>query len=239
MFERFEYVCEGFFPFTPLGIVWRKVDKRAKTILDIGCGKGQPARFINRSKRFWLICCDIFKEYLLECTKRKINAAGYVLCDARKLPFKDSSFDIVLCIRLLEHLNKSEGRQLIQHLQRIAVDQVIICTPVGAYPQQPYDDNPYQRHQAIWTPTELRSLGYKVIGNGLPFLLGDRGLALRFPILRAFLAFFWVLVGPLVCKVPEMAGNMVLSPCRVILSKAHSFVKGLMTVVFSKEAWHR
>jgi len=208
-FDKLEGSLEGFFPFTPLNIIWLNLKKGTRSILDVGCGKGYQSKFINRAGSFRLVCCDIFEPYLSESKKRNISANGFTLCDARRLPFKNKSFDTVLCIRVLEHLKKNEGKELIENLEKIAIKQVIIFTPATSYPHEPYDENPYQLHQVIWNPIELESLGYKTVGNGLPFLLSDIGLAVRFPIFRPFFLFLWIISGPFVYWFPKLAAHVV------------------------------
>ena len=44
----------GYVPFTNWNLVWRHLDKKAKSILDVGSGKGKPMRFLNRHGCFLL-----------------------------------------------------------------------------------------------------------------------------------------------------------------------------------------
>ena len=196
-------------PFTALNTVWRSLDKRAGNILDIGCGKGEPMKFINRHKRFYTVGVDVFEPYINEC-KRQGTHNEYVLCDIQKLPFPRKSFDIVLCMEVLEHLQREAGQKLLEAMEEIARKQVIISTPVGTYKQHTYDDNPHQEHKTIWRPAELKKLGYKVRGHGLRNIGGREGLISSLPrIIQPLGYIVWVLVGPLVHFSPRLAGDMV------------------------------
>jgi hypothetical protein len=46
--RKMEILVHPWIPFTSLNAVWRHIDPGSETILDVGCGKGEPFRFINR-----------------------------------------------------------------------------------------------------------------------------------------------------------------------------------------------
>ena len=50
-FEILVRKLRPYIPFSALNTVWRKLDKSSRTILDVGCGKGEPMAFINRQGR--------------------------------------------------------------------------------------------------------------------------------------------------------------------------------------------
>lgn len=196
-------------PFTALNTVWWHLDKKAFSILDIGSGRGEPMRFINRKGQFITLGIDIFEPYLREARRYETHDS-YVCCDVRRLPFRSQSFDIVLCLEVLEHLKREDGQALISAMEEIACRQIIISTPVGEYEQHHLDGNPNQEHQAIWKPAELRKLGYTVRGHGLSRIGGERGLASRLPkILVPFTNILYILAGPFVYFAPGLGGAMV------------------------------
>ena len=47
------------------------------------------------------------------------------------MEFSDRSFDAVIALELLEHLNKEEGYELIHNMERWARSKVIVSTPNG------------------------------------------------------------------------------------------------------------
>jgi ubiquinone/menaquinone biosynthesis C-methylase UbiE len=185
------------------------LDKKAQTVLDVGCGKGEPMRFINRRWRYHTMGVDIFEPYLEECRRQGIHNE-YFQCDVRRLPFEDNSFDVVICLEVLEHLEAEEGRAMLADLARIARKQVIISTPVGHYEQTSFDGNEHQEHKYVWQPAELKKLGFRVIGIGLRSLGGKSGIQSPLPVwLRPLVDVVWVLAGPLAFLIPEIAGDMV------------------------------
>ncbi len=196
-------------PFTALNTVWQCLDKDARSILDVACGKGQPLAFLNRHQRYLAVGIDIFRPCLLEAR----SLAAYdalVQGDVRHLPFRARSYDTVLLIEVLEHLDGGEGLALIKAVEEIARRQVLISTPVGHHEQHEYDGNPWQEHRHIWEPQQLRALGYRVYGHGIRNLGGLSGVQSPLPRpLRPVADFLWVAAGPLSRLRPEWAGNMV------------------------------
>lgn len=166
-------------------------------------------RFINRHKRFYCLGADIFSPHLDEA-KGQGSHNDYVLCDVQRLPIKEKTFDVVLCLEVLEHLSKEDGQELLEDMERIARRQVIVTTPLGRYRQGAYDGNPYQEHKHIWTLGELRRLGYKVKTLGLRNMGGEGGLPQHLPLVGPLLGnIVWVLAGPLTRFFPGLAGEMV------------------------------
>ena len=102
----------GYIPFTNWNLVWRHLEKKAESILDVGCGTGKPMRFLNRHGRFVTVGIDGFEPSLEQC-RRDGSHDTLVLGDIRPLPFNEKSFDIVLCLQALEHLEKKDGELLL------------------------------------------------------------------------------------------------------------------------------
>lgn len=153
-------------PFTEANKIWRHIDKQAKSILDIGCEKGGRMRFITSDGRFYSMGVDIWEPYLRQCKRQRIHSE-YVLCDVRQLAFARKSVDVVLCLELIEHLEKEQSFKLVAEMEEIARKQVIISTPVGMHEQPALDGNPHQEHKSTWSPADLERIGYKVRGHGL------------------------------------------------------------------------
>jgi len=133
-----------------------------ETVLDLGCGKGLKSPLQGMALTY-AVGVEIFEPYLEECRQKKIHS-DYIRADIRGIEFKDSSFDAVLMLEVLEHLTREEGRLLLDKCSRWAKKKVIISTPNGYLWQDKYDNNPFQEHISGWSVEELRSLGFSVIG---------------------------------------------------------------------------
>jgi SAM-dependent methyltransferase len=135
----------------------RWMDQDTRSCLDIGCGRGAFSLF----RHYETIGCDIYSPNLA-IAKGKGFYADLVHCDVRCLPFKPKSFDITICIEVIEHLDKKEGLELIKRMEEMARRQVIITTPWGYYPLDERHDNPYLNHISGWLPEDFERMGYRV-----------------------------------------------------------------------------
>lgn len=98
-----------------------------KKVLEVGCGRGYLAELMSKNND--VTACDIVIPKKVLAKKSKVN---YVKGNVQNLPFKDSSFDYVVCTHTLEHVQDLAGA--IKELHRIAKDGVIIVVPK----QRPY-----------------------------------------------------------------------------------------------------
>jgi ubiquinone/menaquinone biosynthesis C-methylase UbiE len=151
------------YPFSLERIIARKI-RGYKIICDLGCGKGIFAthlKFINNpSLRYFGI--DIFLPYLYAV---KDQGAYHCLLqsDLRNLPIKDGSFDAVICVHTLEHLEKSA--EYIRNFERVAKHKIIFVTPKG-YVHNPSDETVHQKHLSGYGVDDFKNLGYTVKGFG-------------------------------------------------------------------------
>ncbi len=181
----YENALARLWPYVPifaLNTVWRKLDKGSQTILDVGCGKGKAMAFLNRHRRFKVIGVDIFKPDLEEARRQGVYE-NLILGDVRYLPFADRSCDAVICLEVLEHLEKADAERFLIELERVVRRQILLSSPVGSFKQQPSDQNPYQEHKYIWSPEELKAKGYKVRGFGVKRMESERSWTSRPPYL--------------------------------------------------------
>lgn len=202
-----------FFPLTRAWIVKRHLCKESSTILDVGCGRGWQMETISKYKNFYSAGIDLFMPNVSECKKKRIYDEC-IVCDVRFLPFRKESFDIAICLEVIEHTIKSEGLKLIQDLEEIARTQVIISTPNGFLPLLPvYEDevktNPLQVHKSGYLPIEFERRGYEIEYRGLRTVwkLGKH----RLPVALKWL--FYVLLPflsqPLIIHSPNSAAFMM------------------------------
>lgn len=148
----------------PLGLgraharaITSKLDRSTRSCLDVGCGRG-TFKFI---KNLNSVGCDINLPSLMKA-REKGYYNNLVRCDVRYLPFKPKSFDVAICVEVIEHLDKTDGIELLRQMEEIASRQVIIMTPWGYFPMKEREDNPYLTHRSGWLPQELQKMGYNV-----------------------------------------------------------------------------
>ena len=133
-----------------------ELDKKARSCLDIGCGRG----VFNFMRSLNSVGCDIYRPGLLKAREKEYYK-NLVNCDVRDLPFKPKSFDVTICFEVIEHLDKTEGIELLKRMEEITRRQIIITTPWGYFPLEERQDNPNLNHLSGWLPQEFKDMGYR------------------------------------------------------------------------------
>ena len=98
---------------------FKDLTKSLRNILSIGCGCGRDLSLIERNK----LGIDIFPSNIVLANSQGILA---ILADARRLPFKDNSFDAILAIQSLEYIPIADTSHLINELNRVLKPKGII-----------------------------------------------------------------------------------------------------------------
>ncbi|MBL8860599.1 MAG: class I SAM-dependent methyltransferase [Planctomycetes bacterium] len=109
-------------------LVERILDRHAlrpslKPVLDVPCGTGRLRAVLERRGMRW-VGADVSPSMLAEAAASP--EAALVLADAERLPFADDSFDVVVCCRLLHHLQEEELLEaVVAELVRVSARHVI------------------------------------------------------------------------------------------------------------------
>lgn len=72
-------------------------------ILDIGCGTGFLLQFLDSSTKAKVYASDITPN-MLQVASSKYTFPNYFRADSYTLPFRDNTFDLIMCNSLLHHL---------------------------------------------------------------------------------------------------------------------------------------
>ncbi len=97
-------------------------------ILEIGCAQGKD--FIRHTNK------QSYELYGVDITsyKDKHSDFTFVLTDASELPFKDNSFDLVVSIGMLEHIQPIEKLcQVISEIKRVGKYHIIIVPSISTF----------------------------------------------------------------------------------------------------------
>ena len=96
--------------------------------LDAACGTGRVTLLLKKLG-FTVIGCDISAS-MMNVARRKVDENGhapsFVQTDARFLPYRDSSFDIVSCVGLVMHLDQTPRVDVLKELRRVSRAMVIV-----------------------------------------------------------------------------------------------------------------
>lgn len=137
---------------------------RIKSVLDVACGLSLKSQYITADIR---VGVDIYRPYL-----EKIQAdVPYVALQADALAigklFLPRSFDLVLLLDIVEHLEKKDSIRLMDMAEEIARVAVIVETPRGYVPQNMdiwgHGGDEFQTHRCGWEPAELEARGYRCL----------------------------------------------------------------------------
>lgn len=194
--------------FTPLReLIFRRALGAAlrgcDSALDVGCGPASPLRAAGFPGL--LVGVDVSSS-TLRAARVADPGAMLVRADAATAGrlFRPRSFDAVVALDLIEHLEREPAFALIAALERLARRRVVLFTPNGWVPQPPAPDNPYQEHRSGFTVDDLRALGYRVRGiHGLGWLCGPYAEVRWRP--RALWRRASDLTAPIVWRVPRLA----------------------------------
>ena len=80
-------------------------EHQGSSLLDVGCAEGLYVRFLSGSRRV-SIGMDMCMPKLIIAKSHRENpeSPSYILADACCLPFKDDSFDVVICVDVIRYL---------------------------------------------------------------------------------------------------------------------------------------
>ena len=129
-----------------------------KVVLDVACGTGYGSRFLFDRGAKVVVGGDVSIEEL-EAARRFYNKQGveFLAIDAMKLPFADNSFETIVSIETIEHLERQED--FLAECKRVLKEGgVFVCSTPNR--MMSIDEhrkiNPYHVHEL--TATEFREL---------------------------------------------------------------------------------
>jgi glycosyltransferase involved in cell wall biosynthesis len=125
-----------------------------KNVLDVGCGSGVLTEILAE-EGYQAYGIDLGKGFLKWCQDRRkyVNSIQpiYSMADARKLPFKESSFDAIVCSEVLEHFKRRAGEALDQFRWLLKPRGLLVITT-------PKRGKLWGLVEAVWTNLRRREL---------------------------------------------------------------------------------
>jgi SAM-dependent methyltransferase len=120
----------------------------ARQILDVGCGEGFTLhRLRQEGVRASMVGIDYSSAALSWGRAQDIAHSPVNVADAHRLPFPNNSFDLVLCLEVLEHLPDSSLG--LRELLRVTHNHVMVSVP----------HEPFFRGANFFRGKHLRALG--------------------------------------------------------------------------------
>lgn len=146
-----------------LGALRRALGARLEgaRLLDLGCGTGFTLTQLPRGVR--AIGLD-YSRAALGLARRRASSADLVRGSAYALPFADASFDAILALDVLEHLERD--RDAARELRRVLAPggAAIVTVPAFAALWSPHDDalDHHRRYRLAEIEAVLRDAGFTV-----------------------------------------------------------------------------
>jgi SAM-dependent methyltransferase len=106
--------------------------KAGDRALDVPSGYGRFARILH-SKGPWTVHADRSVAMLRLGLKDEFRGTSPVVADVRSLPFRSDAFDLVLCVRLLQHLDPEGGRKALSELTRVCCGTLVLTFYVPTF----------------------------------------------------------------------------------------------------------
>jgi SAM-dependent methyltransferase len=143
-------------------------DPFPQSVLDVGCGLSLKSKFIGGHNTV-RVGLDLHRPYLEAAREQNPNVSWIpVQADVAQLSelFLSNTFDLVLLLDIVEHLEKPQALKLLTDAEEIAKVAVAVETPKGFLPQDldilGFEQHHLQTHRCGFEKEELEELGYKV-----------------------------------------------------------------------------
>lgn len=162
-----EYFCEHKI------IELKKIESKPGIhMLDLGCGDGTTARFfIKHFPDGYYHGIDISGESIRQAQQLDLDRCIFDHFDGHKIPFDNSSFDLVLVANVFHHIEKRNHIQILHEISRVLVKngQLIIFehNPINPVTQWIVKTCVFDKNAELLRPTHFKSCfaqsGYSVI----------------------------------------------------------------------------
>ena len=111
------------------------VDDRCRSLIDVGCGRGDFTQDIaRRFPELESVCGSDFSPETLAIARQELTRLppelarriSFQEADILQLPFADRSIDITLCINMIHHVHQKDRPQALAELARISSRYIIL-----------------------------------------------------------------------------------------------------------------
>lgn len=107
-----------------LELILQLLPKNVRSLLDIGCGKGEIIdTILQGNSRIYPVGLETTREPLSFVRSPRLVGA------LPNTPFANNSFDLVLCLQVLEHIHFQQYEESLREIERLAGNYIIIGVP--------------------------------------------------------------------------------------------------------------
>jgi 2-polyprenyl-3-methyl-5-hydroxy-6-metoxy-1,4-benzoquinol methylase len=102
----------------------------AESVLDAGCGEGETLARLGDVLGERVAAIDILDE-CVAYTKQRLPHVDASKASVYELPFDDRSFDLVVCLEVMEHLDRPA--EALRELSRVSRGDLVVSVPYEPY----------------------------------------------------------------------------------------------------------
>lgn len=130
-------------------------------VLELGCGNGRITNYLPCKELVGIDAFDYSAYFKGKFILHNINDLSFI---------EDNSFDVVLAIDVIEHLEKEDGFKLLKEMDRIAKRTIFVFTPKKWTDNRDSVENKrywsygnmYNYHKSLWVTEDFVSSGYEI-----------------------------------------------------------------------------
>lgn len=122
-------------------------------VLDAGCGLGYGTNLLAASGAAEVVGVDVAEAVVEAATGGAVPGARFAVASIHDLPFEDSSFDLVVCFEVLEHVERAP--EAVAELVRVLAPGGVLAVS-SPNPDVYVPGNPHHVHE--FSADELRSV---------------------------------------------------------------------------------
>jgi ubiquinone/menaquinone biosynthesis C-methylase UbiE len=121
---------------------WANNFCKNKSVLEVPCGMGWGTSLLKKADS--IIGVDISEEAINEAKLKYGNSRlQFQVGSMEKLPFADNSFDIVLCLEGIEHVDENIGKKFIAEASRVLKPKGTLLVSSPRHKTKEHSGNPY------------------------------------------------------------------------------------------------
>jgi SAM-dependent methyltransferase len=125
-------------------------------VLELGCGNGKTLQALLSAST--IIALDFSSGAIASCSRHsKFDNVGFVVGDARELPFISEAFDSVFCVHVLEHLSAEDRLLIVDEVNRV-------LKTGGNFLLRVFSSSDMRASKG-----EISEKGTRMRGNGIPY----------------------------------------------------------------------
>jgi len=100
-----------------------------ESVLDVPCGTGRLTRYLPKLGSNTIIGCDVSAQMVSSASHRpEISPMiSWHQGDIFQLPFADDTFDVVMCIRLMQHIPSTTRPLILRELMRVSRKAIVVA----------------------------------------------------------------------------------------------------------------